>query len=457
MKKFLALSLSALLTVTALSGCNSTETPKSGNDTAGSSQGTQSGKVTDVTFITWAGSTELAEMQAIADKVNADQGAKSGYKVKLMSTPADYYTKIQSMFAAKSSDVDLMWLSQEYTPTFAALNGIQDITELAKNDANIPLENMYEAAVEASSYNGKTYGVPWIVNPVMVYYNKDMTDAAGYTDADYEKWAKGDWTVEDFYNIAKSMTKDSDGNGEYDQWGSYIWNWPPLSQWLRSFGGGYVDKDSNVIVNSPESVEGWKYIIKMFRDDASALPSVGDSNNGMTSFFQTGKVGMILGGSSDGIELEKPTFNIGYAVVPQGIKGEHVTFPWIGVTSLSSFSKVQKDVLYQATSDMTVNFFGWKVASPIKGQETAYQKLNPRKANLPLDIMIKSLEVASPGNLVKYAEIGSKVWDGTDGMNGIQQQIQIATTQNDYKKALDAIDVQKAADVTKDAIEKIMR
>ena len=453
MNKRFGLVSASLMSLLLVAGCGGTD----GNTTTNQSQALQKeeGKEYTVTISTWAGGGELEEMQQIVDKVNASEGKKDGYKIEIMSIPADYYTKVQAMVAAKSPDIDLMWLSQEYTPSYGQLGGLQDITEYTANDVQIDFSNMYEGALAAGQFEGKTYGIPWIVNPVIVYYNKTMTDASGYTDQDYTRWANGEWDLNEFAEIAKSMTKDSDGDGRLDEFGTYVWDWPPLSQWLWNFGGGYLDADGNIIVNSEESVKGWEYIVNLFKEDASALPSVGSSNNGLTSFFQSGKVGMILAGSSDGVEQEGLDFEIGYAVVPKGENGHHQTFPWIGVTSLNSFSDVPTDVLYEAASDLSLQFFNWKVASPIKGQEALYQELNPNKVNLPIEVMKKSLEISNPGNLYKYAEIGTSIWDGLDGLSGVQQAIFNATTQKDYKAALDALDLQKIADDNAQAFENI--
>lgn len=447
MKKLISICL-AVSMVLGLTACGS------GSQKAQSSG--EAGGVQKITFATWAGGEEYNEMKELVEKVNQEKGAGNGYRVELMSIPSDYYTKIQAVFAAKSADVDLMWLSQEYTPTYAELGGIVDMTEFAEKDTQIDFSNMYEGTKAAGVFNGNIYGIPWISNPVIVYYNKNLTDEAGYTQADYDKWAAGDWDVNDFYEITKSMTKDTDGDGEYDQYGTYIWDWPPLNQWLWSFGGDILDENNRPVINSPESMKAWEYIVKMFADSASALPVDGESNSGMTTFFQSGKLGMILAGVSDGIEREEGLpFEIGYAVVPKGEKGEHQAFPWIGVTSISAFSKVDQELLYQAASDLTVEFLNWKAVSPIKGQEDRYIELIPKKAGLPVEVVSKSLEIARTGNLYKYAEIGDRIWTGNN-QDGIQQQIYNATTKTDYKTALENLDLQAAADKTQQAIEKVL-
>lgn len=448
MRKIISVFVTAAL-ILGLTACGADSTQ------APSSVGT--GGIQKITFATWAGGQEYNEMKVLVDKVNEEKGADKGYKVELMSIPSDYYTKIQAVFAAKSADVDLMWLSQEYTPTYAELGGIVDITELADKDTQIDFSNMYEGTKAAGIYNERIYGIPWISNPVIVYYNKNLTDEAGYTQEDYDRWAEGDWDVNDFYEITKSLTKDTDGDGEFDQYGTYIWDWPPLTQWLWSFGGNVLDENNQPVINSPESMRAWEYVVKLLADSASALPAEGESNSGMTAFFQSGKLGMILAGVSDGIEREEGLpFEVGYGVVPKGENGEHQAFPWIGVTSVSAFSKVEKELLYRAASDLTAEFLNWKVVSPIKGQEDRYQEINPKKSEIPVEVVRKSLEIASAGNLYKYAEIGDRIWTGNN-QDGIQQQIYNATTQTDYKAALESLDLQAAADKTQKAIEKVVK
>ena len=410
---------------------------------------TEKKQIYNITFSTWAGGEELKEMQDIAEKVNQNS-EQNGYKIDILSIPDKYYTKIQANFAAKSDKIDLMWISQEYIPRFAALGGLVDMTD------SVDISNMYDGAKSSASYEGKVYGIPWIVNPVMVYYNKNLTDAAGYTEEDYKKWENGEWDIDEFKKVAISMSKDTDGDGKLDQWGTYIWDWPPIIQWIWTFGGSYIDDSNNITITNKETIEGFKFFASMFADDASALPSQGSSNNGLTSFFQTGKVGMILAGSSDGIEKEGMSFDIGYGVMPKGRDGSSHTFPWIGETAIPIYSDVPKDILITAAKAMSEEFFKWKVASPVKGQEALYQELLPKKKNLSIGVMKKSLEIAKTGNLFKYAEIGQSLWNGTDGKNGIKQILFNATNSENYKEALNNLDFEKMTKDTADAIKLAM-
>lgn len=444
MKKLIKITISSVCIISLITGCAS-----------GKGKVTASG-LQKVTLSTWAGGTELSEFNEIVKNLNETKGVEKGYQLELMSVPAEYYTKMQSAFASKSSEIDLMWLGQEYTSTYAELGGLQDITTLVNEDTTIDINEMYDAGKKASSYENLTYGIPWIINPGIVYYNKTITSEAGYTQEDYDKWSTGDWDTNEFAEIALSMSKDLNGDGTNDQYGTYVWDWPPFPQWLWAFGGGYLDDDNNVTINSPQSVEAWEYMVNLMITGASALPASGSSNNGMTSFFQSGKVGMVIAGASDGIEEDGLPFEIGYAVVPKGPTGLHATFPWIGVTALSVFSDVEQELLYTVASDISSEIFKWKITSPIKGQELLYQDLSPRKALLPADVLIKSLEIAETGNLNKDAEIRGVVLGGTDGLNGIQSQIQVATTQRDYVKALSELNIQEAADITAEAIEAIL-
>ena len=67
-----------------------------------------------------------------------------------------------------------MWLSQEYIANYADNGAILDITDLVGKLSDMPaakLDDYYPGSLEVSKYNGKLYGLPWIAQPVMLYYN----------------------------------------------------------------------------------------------------------------------------------------------------------------------------------------------------------------------------------------------------------------------------------------------
>ena len=68
------------------------------------------------------------------------------------------------------------------------------------------------------------YGLPRGYTPVVVAYNRDLLDRAAIP------YPTDDWTWDDFLRVAKQLTRDTDGDGAIDQWGSAFD--PRLGLWL---------------------------------------------------------------------------------------------------------------------------------------------------------------------------------------------------------------------------------
>ena len=71
----------------------------------------------------------------------------------------------------------------------------------------------YESSYKAGNYNNTQYALPFESNPTMMCINIDLLEKEGISIPD------SGWTLEDFYNICKQVTKDTDGDGVIDQYG----------------------------------------------------------------------------------------------------------------------------------------------------------------------------------------------------------------------------------------------
>ena len=212
--KFLA-SVS-LIAVLALTACNTN--PPNAASTPNTSAGVPATK-TMVRLATWAGVDESKELQAVIDKINAKA---TTFEIVHEPQPADYYTKIQTNLAGGTA-ADLLWLSQEYITGYANRDVLLDISDRLAADTRpaAKLDDYYPSVLQTAQFNGKTYGLPWIAQPVMLYYNPKLFTDAGVappTDA---------WTWDDFKAAAEKLTRDTNGDGKIDQYGTAFNGWPP--------------------------------------------------------------------------------------------------------------------------------------------------------------------------------------------------------------------------------------
>lgn len=133
----------------------------------GSSSG--SGGVTNLQFFRWQSDTLNQEIAAYKT-VNAN------VKITIQEVPfGQMYDKI-ALFASSNNPPDIIGYDAAFTKSYAA-SGI-----LLPLDKWIPASqksDMFPSVVAENSYNGKLYSPGFVDSPVLMYYNKDMTDAAG--------------------------------------------------------------------------------------------------------------------------------------------------------------------------------------------------------------------------------------------------------------------------------------
>src|SRR5512135_236810 len=208
-------------------------------------------KVT-ITLATWTGADESKELQAVMDKVNA---AATDFQIVLQAVPADYYTKLQTMIAGNTAP-DLMWLSQEYVANYADSGAIMDISSQIAKLSSMPAANLddyYPGSLAVAKYAGKLYSLPWIAQPVVLYYNPAMFQKAGINPPDES------WTWDTFKEAAKKLTiKDASGN--VTQYGTSFSGWPPIQMFIWQAGGEVIASDlKSCPIDSPEALQGEQF------------------------------------------------------------------------------------------------------------------------------------------------------------------------------------------------------
>ncbi|WP_051865669.1 ABC transporter substrate-binding protein [Metabacillus indicus] len=382
-KKLTAVSAAAALSI-GLIGCSSE---------AGTEK-TEDGKV-ELKVGTWAGAAELQEFQEVVDKVNKESDS---YKLSIQSIPADYYKKIQTMASAKQAP-DLFWLSQEYIPMYADLGVIAPIDEAAKD---VDFDDYYEGALNIGKFDDKLFGLPWINQPVMLYYNKKMFEENGVALPD------GSWTWEDFDKAASALTKDTNGDGKADQFGTVIDGWPNVANWIWSYGGEIITADGEVKIDSPESIEGIKMMDQLINESKVTPNKTQAQNTGGPEMFKTGKVAMFFGGAGDDLEKQVgDQFEIGMTQMPVGT--EEVTSSWIAHTVMSSATK-DKEAAADALIDLTNAVHDWKILPPVKSKIDKVAEIRPEK-EYALEEMKKGSEISRGfNNQPKQNEIDNAIW-----------------------------------------------
>ena len=185
---------------------------------------------------------------------------------------------------------------------------------------SLPVER--QKAVDAFSYKGSQYGFGAFGNNLysfmMVGVNKDLLEREGITDI-YEIVENGEWTWDKFTEVAKAVTKDTDGDGETDQWGYHRMI---EIQWPFTNGADYVKFKDGKPVFSLGEPEGIAALNQMLEWNMSGI--IGGGEEG----WAAGKVAMLVGEvwRVDAVR-ENLEFDYGFIPLPKGPAADDYVYP----------------------------------------------------------------------------------------------------------------------------------
>lgn len=128
---------------------------------------------------------------------------------------SEWLTK--QLLLGKMPDV-FMILSDDFN-RLASLGALKDLEKLMEKDSSFRKEEYFTTALMTGQYNGSQYALPYETVPTLMFVNKTLLMKEGIQLPD------SDWTWDDMYEICKMVTKDTDGDGHLDQFGSYNYDW----------------------------------------------------------------------------------------------------------------------------------------------------------------------------------------------------------------------------------------
>ncbi|UZJ78088.1 ABC transporter substrate-binding protein [Fictibacillus sp. KU28468] len=278
MKIFPAILFSILLMLGILAGCSgSSGGPQA--ESAGSK-----GKVTVNFWTFWGSETRRPVIEKIISDFNKSQ---DDIYVKHTFLPwGDIWTKNLAAISAGN-------------PPDVIINDINSVQHRAKNNQSTNLtkyikddsfkENFYPRLWDTVLYKGDPYAVPFNTDTRLLFYNKKAFKEAGL---DPNKPPK---TWDELESYAKRLDKKSGDRyeriGFYPLWGSFG---PP--SWLMNADNGesFLTKAGQVQINSPEKIEGLKWLKgwnnRLGTDNVNAFKA--EFGSEQANPFIAGKVGM---------------------------------------------------------------------------------------------------------------------------------------------------------------------
>ncbi len=168
------------------------------------------------------------------------------------------------------------------------------------------LADFVPGMIANNTWNGTVYSFPFNKSVRALYWNKDLFAEMGLTAAP-TNWLE-------YESYAARLTRDRNGDGEIDQWGTA----GQISAWmfenlLIQNGGRILSLDgSRAAFDSPEGIEALQFMVKLLTEYGKVTSGYEYQND-----FQAGKVGMIEGSTVSLSFMEgKYTFDMAVAPLP---------------------------------------------------------------------------------------------------------------------------------------------
>lgn len=302
------------------------------------SASTDEGEVT----LTFMFSGQPQEQTAYKNVVKKFEESHPKVKVKTVVTAGDQYdTKLQAAIAGKSVP-DVFYYNPGNLKAYVNSGVLMDITELVENADGVDLSKIWEIGLNKYRYDGEVagqgalYGLPKDLGPFAFGYNKTMFEEAGIPLPDPDK----PYTMEEFLEVNKQLTKDKDGDGKLDQWGTGLnVNWS-LQPFVWSNGADWLDEThTKVTIDDPKFIEALQYFADL-QNVHKVTPSIAEGQTLDTyQRWMQGQIGFFPVGPWDMGAYKDLKFEYDLLPWPVGSTGQ--TKAWIGSLGIGVSSKTK--------------------------------------------------------------------------------------------------------------------
>lgn len=153
------------------------------------------------------------------------------------------------------TEPDVFLVMPEDFGMLAELGALQPLDSLLDSDGEVSAADFYDAALKSGASGGVQYALPYECVPTLMFVNKTLLETEGIPVPD------NDWTWDDFYQICAQVTRDTDGDGVIDQFGSYGYTWRDA---LAANGAELFDENgTSCLIAQPDCVEAVEFAQKL--------------------------------------------------------------------------------------------------------------------------------------------------------------------------------------------------
>ncbi len=243
----------------------------------------------------------------------------SGLKVELTQLGEDQLSDQYNVkLNAGSDEIDVMMYRPLQEGKAFAKNGyLADLTSKVSGDANWDWKDYQEGPVKATTVDGKVVGVPIITEREVLYYRKDLLQAAGIQVPK---------TMEELEAAAKKIAGSTPDTAGFVARTGKSAAVTQFSSFLYSFGGDFTDASGKSAVNSDAAKKAYAYYGGLIKNYGPKNVSTDMSWPEAMAIFTQGKAAFYTEADSLYKNATDPAKSkvadkVGFAALPAGPAG----------------------------------------------------------------------------------------------------------------------------------------
>jgi ABC-type glycerol-3-phosphate transport system substrate-binding protein len=235
--------------------------------------------------------------ESLQKAVAAQFTKDTGIEVKFTVVPYQgVFDKLSAEIASGASDYDVATIDVVWNAKFAS--SVEDLTPLFTPDV---VKDLPPALLADAQFGGHYIGMPTWANAEIVFYRKDLwddpTEKANFkAKYGYDLVPPATW--QQWRDMAKFFTRDTNGDGKTDFWGtdvigSFAEEW--MAEVLQAGSPGVIlDKDGNVIIDNDAHKAALEFYIAPHCTDKSSPENVNEIGWGEAqNLFYQGQTAMM--------------------------------------------------------------------------------------------------------------------------------------------------------------------
>lgn len=280
LKRLMATVLTVMVSTTMFTGCdNSQQANQADTNSGGEVQQASSGEKTQVQLWHYFSASNQEVLEKMIKEFNESQN-----EVEVVPTyiARQDLMKQYTMGAISGELPDIGMVDSPDMASFVEMGVFEDITDIVNNWGE--LDQFYEGPLSSCTIDEKIYGLPQNTNCLAIYYNLDLMEAAGLTEADVPT------TWEELYEVAKKCTsQDAYGfamSAKATEEGTFTY-----IPWLYSAGADITTMDS------PEAIKSMEFLGKLVEEGYMSKEVVNWGQTDVRDAFIAGKAVFMQNGS----------------------------------------------------------------------------------------------------------------------------------------------------------------